>query len=153
MRESLGGSALLYLVVIFSSLVILFFIGILSYSKAYRIKNRIVEITEKYGTYNEAVVNEINPDLKAAGYDASRSNRCDDIKNRLENEKYGDNLSDNLNTYGYNYCVFEVLDNNINGGNYYVIVTFVRFEFPFIGDLFMIPVHSETKILGKDYSY
>ena len=38
---------LLNLVVIFSGLVIVFFIGILSYSKAYRVKNRIVELIEK----------------------------------------------------------------------------------------------------------
>ena len=44
MRESLGGSMLLNLVVIFTGLIIIFFVGILSYSKAYRVKNRIVEI-------------------------------------------------------------------------------------------------------------
>ena len=55
MRESLGGSMLLNLVVIFTGLIIIFFVGILSYSKAYRVKNRIVEIIEKYGTYEKIV--------------------------------------------------------------------------------------------------
>ena len=35
MRDSLGGSMLLNLVIIFASLVIIFFAGILSYSKAF----------------------------------------------------------------------------------------------------------------------
>ena len=154
MREAIGGSLLLNLVVIFVGIVIIFFIGILSYSKAYRVKNRIIEITEKYGAYEEVVAAEISPDLKAAGYSASSSNRCDSIRTRLINEKYSDGLSKNLNEYGYNYCVYEVTNSSVNStGKYYVVVTFVKFEFPVIGDLLTIPVYGETKMLGKSYNY
>lgn len=155
MREAVGGSLLMNLVVIFTGIVIIFFVGILTYSKAYRVKNRIVEIIEKYGTYDVQVANEINPDLKAAGYNTANSTKCEDIRTRLENEKYGENLSaKNLNEYGYNYCVFEVTGNSVNeDGKYYVVVAFVHFEFPVIGDILTIPVYSETKILGKTYDY
>lgn len=156
MREAIGGSLLLNLVIIFASIIILFFISILSYSKAYRVKNRIIEITEKYGVYDGQVANEIGSDLSAAGYDVSSPNRCDNIRTRLVSEKYPDDkLSEkNLNNYGYNYCVFEVSDNSINeDGHYYVVVAFVKFEFPIIGDMLTIPVYSETKMLGKTYNY
>lgn len=158
MREAVGGSLLLNLVVIFTSIVIIFFIGILTYSKAYRVKNRIIEIIEKYDSYNSQVVNEINSDLRTAGYNTSNSNRCDDVRKDLiegNNSKYvEDKLSENKNTYGYNYCVFEVTGNSVNeGGAYYVVVTFVQFEFPIIGDLLTIPVYSETKMLRKTYNY
>lgn len=158
MREAVGGSLLMNLVVIFVGIIIIFFVGILTYSKAYRVKNRIVEIVEKYGNYNNLVVNEISSDLKAAGYNASKPTKCSDIRNNLingETAKYKkDNLSGNLNKSGYNYCVFEVTDNSLNeNGKYYVVVTFVHFEFPVIGDLLTIPVYSETKILGKTYNY
>ena len=66
MRESLGGGFLLNIVIIFAGVVIMLFIGILSYSKAYGVKNRIIEIIEKYGAYNDAVVKELNSDLKNA---------------------------------------------------------------------------------------
>ena len=160
MREAIGGSLLLNLVIIFASIIILFFISILSYSKAYRVKNRIIEITEKYGVYDSQVANEINSDLSAAGYDVSSPTKCSDIRERLISEKYPneasgeERLSGNLNSYGYNYCVFEILNNSVNEtGTYYVVVTFVKFEFPIIGDMLTIPVYSETKMLGKTYDY
>ena len=156
MREAIGGSLLLNLVIIFASIIILFFISILSYSKAYRVKNRIIEITEKYGVYDGQVANEIGSDLSAAGYDVSSPTKCDDIRARLVRERYdNDKLSEeNINAYGYNYCVFKVSDNSINeDGYYYVVVAFVKFEFPIIGDMLTIPVYSETKMLGKTYNY
>ena len=158
MREAVGGSLLMNLVVIFTAIVIIFFVGILTYSKAYRVKNRIVEIIEKYDSYDSQVADELNPDLKAAGYNTSNPTRCDGIRKDLvegNNSKYKEeNLSQNQNKYGYNYCVFEVTGNSTNeSGKYYVVVTFVHFEFPLIGDLLTIPVYSETKMLGKTYNY
>lgn len=161
MREAVGGSLLLNLVVIFAGIVIIFFVGILSYSKAYRVKNRIVEIIEKYGTYvkldqnsNNLVTEELNPDLNAAGYNVSNPTKCDSIRTRLVNEKYGESLSQNLNTnYGYNYCVFEVQKSVNDTGKYYVVVTFIHFDVPLIGDVLTFPVYGETQLLGKTYNY
>lgn len=171
MRESLGGSMLLNLVVIFASLIIVVFVGILSYSKAYKIKNRIIEMIEKYGIY-EAKKNsledtyvelEINPDLSAAGYDVSTPTRCESIKSRILSEKVDESktiLEDNLNNHGYNYCVFKYCDKESddeqkcdNKASTYIVVTFIRFEVPIIADVLTFPVYGETKILGKDYSY
>ena len=157
MRESIGGSSLLNIVIVFAGLVIAVFIGILSYTKAYRIKNRIIEIIEKHEDYNETIAeNEINPDLKAAGYDSSTSkDRCDNIKTKIttgENLKYeGSALTENLNeNNGYNYCVFELTGAN---SKIYVVVTFIRFEIPIINDVLTFPVYGETKTLGIDYNY
>ena len=172
MRESIGGSMLLNLVIIFAGLVIVFFIGILSYSKAYRVKNRIIEIIEKYDTYIKldgpnnlnSVTQEINSDLSIAGYNTSYPSKCDSIRTNLvtgEKAKYDDSkLSQNLNTYGYNYCVFEVCNTKDstgkcidNAGKYYVVVTFIQFEIPVIEDVLTFPVYGETKILEKKYNY
>ena len=161
MRESLGGSMLLNLVIIFAGLVIIFFVSILSYSKAYRVKNRIIEIIEKYGTYEKIDANginiitkELNADLSAAGYETSLPKKCNAIRNRLVDEKYGETLSSNLNkTNGYDYCVFEMKNSENSTGKYYVVVAFIRFEVPIIGDLLTFPVYGETKILGKTYDY
>lgn len=160
MRESLGGSMLLNLVIIFASLIIVVFIGILSYSKAYKIKNRIVELIEKYGIYevkknslDTYVELEINPDLSAAGYDVSTPTRCDNVKTNFLSKKYDlEDLSGNLNNHGYNYCVFRN-DGFGYGGSTYIVVTFIRFEVPIIADVLTFPVYGETKILGKTYDY
>ena len=162
MRDSLGGSMLLNLVLIFVSIVIVLFIGILSYSKAYRVKNRIIEIIEKYGVYEKfdedgknIITEELNPNLGNAGYNTSNPTRCSDIKTRLENEKYAEYLGDegNLNKYGYNYCVFQVNSSENSTGKFYVVVTFIHFEIPIIGDVLTFPVYGETKLLGKTYDY
>lgn len=160
MRDSLGGSFLLNLVIIFAGVVIALFVSILSYSKAYRIKNRIVEIIEKYGVYEKMgtdgkniITEELNPDLAAAGYTVSLPRKCANIRTRLINEKYGDVLSENRNIYGYDYCVFEVTNRANHEGIFYVVVSFIHFEIPLIGDWVTLPVYGETRLLGKKYDY
>lgn len=138
MREAIGNSLLMNLVIIFVSIVILFFIGILSYSKAYRVKNRIVSIIEKYDGYNTSAQEEILVDLKSAGYRSTNNSKC---------------TSENLNNTTYNYCIYEIRDKSSGDSYYYKIVTYVHFDFPIIGNLISFPVKGETKILGKTYNY
>lgn len=167
MKNSLGGSMLFNLVLIFAGVIVILFIGILSYSKAYKVKNRIVEIIEKYENYEHIddnivndTVDEINPDLNMIGYDSSNGIKCDDIRDNLVNSKYSSNkLSENLNNYGYNYCVFEMCERDSSGacvkqaGKYYVVVTFIEFELPVISNVLTLPIYGETKILDKTYDY
>ena len=42
MKDAVGGSLLLNLVIIFTSIVILLFVGVLAYAKAYKVKNKII---------------------------------------------------------------------------------------------------------------
>ncbi len=138
MREAIGGSLLLNLIIVFSGIVILFFVGILAYSKAYRVKNRIIEVIEKYETYNTDAIAEINADLKDVGYRATIGNRCD---------------LGNLNTSSYSYCVYLKDNTEETGTYYYEVVTYVQFDFPVIGNNLTFPVKGETIILGKNYDY
>ena len=64
MKDAVGGSLLLNIVVIFTSIVILFFAGIMAYSKAYKIKNRIIEVIERYETYDDTVEPKLEEDLR-----------------------------------------------------------------------------------------
>ncbi len=135
MREATGGAYLLNVVIIIVSVVILFFVGILSYSKAYRTKNRIIEIIEENNGYNTTTIDMISTDLNTMGYNTTLNKKCS---------------SDNLNTTTYNYCVY--YSNNASNGSYYKVVTYVHFDVPIIGGLINIPVKGETKILGKKYN-
>lgn len=166
MRESTGSALLLNIVIVFSGIIILFFIGIISYSKAYRVKNRIVDIIEKYGVYNDKASKEINESLSEAGYSLANKDFCTSnrVQKHLKNDvglqpNYGNIVKNiNDNTKGYNYCVFEVTSkttSTTSGDNakYYIIVTFVHFNFPIVGDLINMPIYGETKILGRNYNY
>lgn len=160
MREAIGSSLLLNIVVFFASVIIIFFIGILSYSKAYRVKNRIIEIVEKHAEYNDSAKNEINQSLYQSGYTLNSNDLCS--SNRVQNhlideiglEPESGSVVINLNDNNLNYCVFEAKNKTTNdNGRYYIVVSFVHFDFPIIGDIINIPVYGETKILGKSYDY
>ena len=148
----------------------LFYVGIISYSKAYRVKDNIIEIIEKYKKYEydptdfTDVQKEINWSLKQSGYGittASKINTLCESGNVLNHvDKAVSNIAtdtENLHavtTNDYNYCVFKVTNKSAyDGGVYYIVVTFVHFDFPVIGDRLNIPVYGETKVLGKKFDY
>jgi len=147
MRDAVGGSILLNLVVIFTSIVILFFAGILTYSKAYKVKNKIIEIVERTdGDIDDNVLREINAELKNVGYKVI-GEAPDDDKCSADSSRGG---CTNLNTSTFNYCICE---HGMTDAKVFEVITYVQFEFPVIGDLLTFPVKGETKVLGKNYNY
>lgn len=148
MKDAIGGSLLLNMVVVFSSIVILLFVGIIAYSKAYKVKNRIIEVIEKHETYDSNVVAELNNDLEKSGYRVATQEqveaKCD---------------ANNLNESEYFYCVYlkscGAYDaaGKCTGQRHYEVVTYIHFDFPVIGDVLTFAVRGETKILGKNYNY
>ena len=132
----MGNAMLLNIIIIIVAAVMLFFAAIFSYSKAYRIKNRIIEIIEEYSEYNETTEGMVVSDLKTAGYFNAKNKSCS---------------SGNENTSSYNYCVYKVVNDSNSGSYYYKVVTYVQFNFTIIGDYVKKPVKGETKILGKKY--
>ena len=162
MKDAVGGSLLLNIVVIFTSIVILFFVGIIAYSKAYKIKNRIIEVIEKNETYSPAIATaQLDNDLGRAGYIIASKDQID--------EKCVKSGQTNLNVVepgrsGYLYCVYEKScarrETDPNTGNEvctgersYEVVTYIHFNFPVIGDLMTFAVKGETKTLGRIYNY
>ena len=128
MRSAIGNSLLMSLVVTIVSVVIILFVSTFSYSKAYKIKNGIIEIIEKYGVYegNEAVHNEIATYLSEVGYQLGN---CDE-------GKVTNNIAGPNETKGYKYCVEadyenpEASTNKEKGYRKYRVTTYVEFNFP-----------------------
>ena len=120
-----------------------------NYSKAYKAKNRIITIIEKYGEYdikNTEEINEISNNLASGGYQTV-FNTNDECKKRFSGK--GGNVLDVPETggRGYHYCVIEYQ----NGlGKYYQVVTFMEFNIPILGGVLKFPVKGETKILYKN---
>lgn len=157
MKDAIGGSLLLSLVVVFTSVVILLFAGIITYSKAYKVKNKIIEVIERYdgeimdksntSKINAVVLDEINTELNKVGYKISgapTNSKCSRDSSR--------GACTNLNTSSYNYCICSQSGATTDGQSFEVI-TYVHFEFPVVGDLLTFPVKGETKALGKVYDY
>lgn len=146
MKSAIGNSLLMSLVVIIVSLVMLVFVNVLSYSKAYRVKNRIIEIIERYGSYeNESAKQEIGSYLKQVGYQLGTcAKQNDEEMNWVFSEQ---------DTMGYKFCVAGVYENQEErtGYRHYIVTTYVEYNFPVINQILTTPVTGETKILGEDY--
>ena len=148
MREAVGSSMLLYIVVFFVAILILFFVGIVSYSKAYKVKNRVIEIIEKYGTYDDDVESIIKNELdyNNLGYQTG-SCPADNVDTLIENNS------------GYKYCIYirdcsKYDKNNICiGSRHYKVVTYLHLDLPLVGNYITVPVYGDTKTLGIDYEY
>lgn len=135
MREAIGSSLLFNLIIVFIVLMIAFLAGSLSYSKAFKVKNRIIDIIEKNEGYTDESKKEINESLGNMGYRVSSDKNCGP-----------DDISGNTS---YEYCVYEYTQKE--GSKYYKVTTYMYFDIPVIGGLLHFPVSGETKILNYQY--
>ena len=140
MKEALGISQLYTFVIIFVSIIMLLLIGSLSYSKAFKIKTRILEIVETNKGFNngnkEKVEDEIDSFLKSAGYPVNTRNNksCPTVK--------GTGAINTINNFDYCIYSFETLR-----GPYYRVTVFISYDIPVISAFLRIPVSGETRII------
>ena len=152
MREAIGNSFVLNFIITFLFLFMLIFVATLSYTKAFKVKNRIIDTIENYdgniannGTLNTNFKDELDTKLSEMGYRISRKNDCNDAKsNRItSNENYNNKVT-TLNTQSsYRYCIYE---SDTERGKYYTVVAYIYFEVPLIGAKLEFPIYGETRI-------
>lgn len=140
MKESFGNAFITGLVIAFITLLILFFATSLTYTKAFKVKNRLVSIIEKYGDYNQEARDEIEQNLGELGYRVSHGETCS--SDRFP-EATVVTVPGNTN---YRYCVWEY--DAGERGKYYGVMAYMYFEIPLIGKSLEFPVYGETKTMG-----
>ena len=173
MNQSISNAMLFNLVITFVVVLLAFFIGSLSYSKAAKVKNKIVEEIEK------------NAELAGSeytGYDIeiarkAFTNSIDEIEEWLKGGNEGKGIGYRMtgneyskcdSTYGekgvlqnhtstYEYCVYmiDTCGTNEDGtpntkgkdkcGIYYHVIAYMYFDVPIVGDLVRIPINGETR--------
>ncbi len=148
MREAIGNTFIVNLLLIFLGVMSALLIGSISYSKAFKVKNRIIYTIEKYGAWDvtstrgSTVVNlvqaEVESSLKDIGYHLAVANTS--CPNRAGGTVVYGNSNNGITTYRY--CVYEY---NNEKGHYYGVATFMHFDFPLIGNYVEFPVYGETK--------
>lgn len=151
MKEAIGNAFILNLVIIFVFIFIMFFAGSLSYTKAFKVKNRIISILEKYeevttGTNLKSdIKSEIDSTLKNLGYAVSTNQSCEeDMAKRFKNS-YQNYTTVNTGTSTYRYCIAEFSSSR---GKYYAVVAYMYFEVPLLRTKLEFPIYGETKIMG-----
>lgn len=148
MREAIGTSYVVNFIITFFILFILVFLATLSYTKAFKVKNKIVDIIEEYegdvvdtsSQLKSGPKGDINSKLGQIGYRVSDKKTC---KNRYEGNAF-DNVKEisKNGTSNYHYCIYQV---DTGKGKYYGVVTYIYFDIPIVGSTVEIPVYGETK--------
>lgn len=149
MREAIGGSWLFGIVIVF----ILFFASFLAisinYSKAFHVKNNIVDLISKYEGNNTAARAKIGEYLRTDGYLVP--GKCpeydvDDNPYHYIGYKLDGTPVTNPNDKAY-YCISE--DSNdgttVIQKKFYRVVVFFRIDLPMLGDITTFKIKGETE--------
>lgn len=135
MREATGNALLVTMMTSIIAIIMIFFVGSISYSKSYRIKNYIINQIEENKGWDSTIIGDVNAYLKDAGYNVRRSGSKCDSYNKCT-LVYPTSAVRN----GYDYCVY-----SCSGGDYYKVVTYMKFDFPVINNQLKFEVKGETK--------
>ena len=138
MRESIGGTWIFSLVIVFIVLFTGYLAISVNYSRAFKVKNGIINIIEKDEGHNSTAQDEITAYLNGSSYFV--------YGNCGENETgYG---KANAQSTKYRYCISKVVSDEskttIPSTRYYVRV-FFRLDLPILGDILTFPITGETK--------
>ncbi len=136
MREAIGGTWIFGIVVTFIVLFSSYLAISVNYSKAFRVKNEIVSLIEKYEGHNDTSAEKIEDYLNSVGY-GIYSNCPTGTKGEIvKNGKF-------------KYCWQRIDDNTSSivslNRAYYNVRVFFKLDLPVIGNLFTFPVTGETK--------
>ena len=145
MKEGIGGTFMIYVILIFLAIYITFVAVAFNYARAFRVKNKVIDIIEQNEGMEEADFNNLSGanNLGVAG----------EINEYLKKVSYNVNLTSSNQEgrgtcFDLGFCVDEFdYVSNIDGitYKYYKVTTFVKLELPFMNLGFTIPVKGETR--------
>lgn len=146
MKESVGYTVSLNIMIVFITIIVAFFCAALIYFKSNKVSNVITSAIEKYEGYNTTSIREITTNLNSLGY-GSHAIGCD---TSVSEEKVIDGtcllVSDSSGNGSRGYCVYECFEDN---GEYkfYKIRTNMMLSIPIIHEILDIPIYSNTNRL------
>ena len=147
MREAFGGAFTIKLMLIFLTIYVAFIAVALNYAKAFRVKNRIIDIIEQNEGINESdynntkegsVIGDINTYLNTVSYYVNLAN----INN--SNTEY-------IHCYDRGYCIEETSGPTNDGitSKYYKVTTYININLPFFKLNFNVPITGETRKIER----
>ena len=153
MREAIGGTWLFGLVITFIVFFASFLAVSINYSKAFHVKNNVVDLISKYEGNNCSARKKISEYLKTSG--ALVTGKCPSLEdNKSEYIGYnlaGENVGTGKDAY---YCIaVDETDSNSNmNKKFYRVIVFYKIDLPVLGNIatFKIKGETETIIYPKD---
>ena len=143
MKESIGYTVDINIVIIFIVIVFTFLSSALIYFKSNKIGNVITDSIEKYEGHNELAKVEIERYMSSLGYNKNNITCAESVND--ENASGACVLTEDTGTRGY--CVYRCIDKIDNKYYYYKIRTNMMINIPIINDLLNIPIYSNTNRL------
>lgn len=161
MRESIGGTWLTGIVITFLALFAGFLAYSISYTKAFRVKDNIIQIIEQNEGFTTAANTKQHmlEDVTNASEEALILNGSAEaeIFNFIQNigYNYATNIScDNGDIFGtskYGYCLEKHCTNSANVDKvYYKVTTYISLQIPVVNVTVQIPIAGETTTLYHD---
>lgn len=148
MRSSIGTALLSNIIIVFLVVMITFLVGALSYTKAYRIKNNVINLIEREKGFNATKVDEM---LSEIGYRVVDNTgvTCEDVRSGAKGPYEPGYLVSGNTMKKYRYCVYRYTFPQPDGTNAYVysVTTYMYFDIPLIGSMLEFPIRGETKTL------
>ena len=149
MRESIGSTWTLQLVVLFILLFVGFLTLSLGYSKSYKIKNEMLSVIEKYegiGTDSVAILNNY---LEYNGYTAK--GKCGDDGWYGTNDFSVKTLEATNANDKYYYCIRKRFAKN--NYYYYEVKVFLKFNLPIVGNFTTFTIEGTTADVYSQDNY
>ena len=143
MREAIGGTWMMGIVVFFIVLFSGYLAISVNYSKAFKVKNGIIGIIEKNKGHNATAQGEIDAYLKEIGYY---------VYSDCSNKGIDRGTGFVSGTGGHKYCIKKNDATNASATlskSYYTVTVFFKIDLPIIGDIFVFPVFGETKSINS----
>ncbi len=132
MRQAIGGTWLIQLMILFILLFAGYIILTLNYSKTIKVKNEVVSIIEKYEGLNTQSIELINSYLLASSYVSTGT--CQSGMGIYATDDYsGSYLEPAEAGKRYHYCIKKY--KGANTSYYYQVTVFYKFNLPVLGDI------------------
>ncbi len=157
MREAIGGSQLLLIMLTIVIVIMMFLAGSIGYSKAFKARNAIINIVQENGGYGISPTTvlteskeEIVSILKEMGYKTSVESSRDCTDRQTSLYSFANGTYDVQKDYDYNFCIYWFSDPN-TGDQHYGIETYMYFELPLFGknDRLSFPIYGDTYTFFK----
>lgn len=140
MKEAIGNTFLMSLATVFLFVIMGLLVSALVYSKAYKAKNKIVSVIEKYNGFTDDAKGEVEDDLFKMGYKTNTTNRsCSKIENAT--------LVHDSARGKYDYCVYQITSSR---GEYYKVITYTHLDLPIIGQYLTFEVKGDSRTVYKN---
>ena len=144
MRESIGSTWVFQLVIIFILIFVSFLILTLTYSKAFKNKNEMINIIEKHEGITEESVRVINDYLRYNGYNATHT--CPENWYGIQDISDADQVSlpvkvSRSDPTKYYYCVRRL---GTSRKSHYELKIFYRFSLPVIENIGTFTINGST---------